>query len=299
MGCQKKNDISLCVAGIQIDFNCLDASVFIDHFATSNKFILLNSFSFNSYKANIERCSKNEYPKMQPVFHGNPWGNILIDYNWTIFSSEGKTGIQIDFKEIGSISSVFIVIDKVRKNILICIDSNEINVKFDPFMYPFGVLLYVYLVNYQNGLMIHASGVDDGGNGFLFTGLSGIGKSTMAGIWAQKGANVINDDRLIISPLNGKYFIYNTPMPFYTDVPKMVELSKIFILKQSKENYINKLSGVLAYANVMSNCIQHLFAKDMVQLHADIIGKIISTIPVYELGFKPDTEIVDLIRQLR
>jgi len=46
--------------------------------------------------------------------------------------------------------------------------------------------------------MIHASGVNNAGHGYIFSGVSGKGKSTMAKLWDNSGARVIHDDRLIL-----------------------------------------------------------------------------------------------------
>ena len=68
--------------------------------------------------------------------------------------------------------------------------------------------------------MIHASGVYYNGRGYLFSGVSGKGKTTMAGLWDNIGAQVIHDDRLIIRSIDGVYRMFNTPV-YRNDEPRI------------------------------------------------------------------------------
>ena len=67
----------------------------------------------------------------------------------------------------------------------------------DPFEYPLDGLILYYLTVISGDIMIHASGVNHDGHGYIFSGVSGKGKSTMAKLWDDYGARVIHDDRLI------------------------------------------------------------------------------------------------------
>jgi hypothetical protein len=146
--------------------------------------------------------------------------------------------------------------------------------------------------------VIHASGIKDGSDGYLFTGVSGIGKSTMSGLWKQKGATVINDDRLWLHKSNGVWHIFNTPMQYYAQKPLMTPLNKAFLLRQSPKNKYAVVSGTQGSMRLMANCIQHLYNKDMIAAHLDRIVDLTANVPVYDLGFKPDTDVVELIRKM-
>src|SRR6185369_11059476 len=56
-----------------------------------------------------------------------------------------------------------------------------------PLEYPLDELLYMHLLAEGRGVIMHACGLEDGaGNGYLFAGQSGAGKSTMARLWAER-----------------------------------------------------------------------------------------------------------------
>ena len=66
------------------------------------------------------------------------------------------------------------------------------------------------------------------GEFLAIVGPSGVGKSTMAKIWHDEGALVIDDDRLIIRKMGDRFYIYNTPM-FYVDKPKLVTIESCIL----------------------------------------------------------------------
>jgi hypothetical protein len=169
------------------------------------------------------------------------------------------------------------------------------NGKIDPLRYPLGPLILYYLTVRFDAIMLHSSGIFDGMKGRIFSGFSGVGKSTMAGLWQQAGSLVINDDRLIIREKQGGFFMHNTPM-YYVDIPKEKPLHSIYLISHSKENTIIKLSGATAVSRLMAYCIQHGYSSDILQHHLDFLTRLCAKVRVYDVGFKPDNQIVDLIK---
>src|SRR3989338_3303063 len=75
------------------------------------------------------------------------------------------------------------------------------------------VLLINYFAQRNEGIFTHSVGIKDiDGEGLLFNGKSGCGKSTTARLWHKHSkAIVLNDDRIIVRKINGKFFIYGSP----------------------------------------------------------------------------------------
>jgi len=168
----------------------------------------------------------------------------------------------------------------------------------NPLAYPMGPLLLYHLALNHNAIMIHASGVPVEEGAYIFSGFSGVGKSTMAGLWFNEGYNVINDDRLLIRKLEDKYYIFNTPMT-YEDKPKQAQLKAAFLLKHHHENVLSPLKGLLGMTKLMAFCIQHHYEPEHVGKLVDIIADISKNIDIYELGFVPDENVVKLIKSCR
>ena len=172
--------------------------------------------------------------------------------------------------------------------------NTEIDNKIYPLKYPMGPLILYYITTKSSSIMIHASGVNYMGKGYVFSGLSGIGKSTSAKIFSDCGGEIINDDRLIIRKENNGFYFYNTPMP-YEDNSKKAPLNSVFLLKQSKQNYLRELNGVVAFSSLLSNCIQHNYDKKNIEHHLAFLSDLCNNVKVFELGFKPDESVIDLI----
>jgi hypothetical protein len=163
-----------------------------------------------------------------------------------------------------------------------------------PLRYPLAPIIMQYLALQHDAIMIHSSCVTDGVTGRLFSGFSGVGKSTMAGIWNKQGYTVVNDDRLLVRLQNGKIVAYNTPM-YYADRPKKALLNEIFLISHAPQNRKQQISGSAAVSKVMAFCIQNNFEPVFIEHNIDVISKICSSVKVFTLGFVPDNDIVDFI----
>lgn len=237
----------------------------------------------------------------EEVFRADNSNDAYFQNIWRVHKSGEKIGYSItyfnhqNYKEIA-----FIPRHEVNKVDVYVISTKNIGtIEITPFLHPFGILLISCMQIYFGGLLIHASGVNDHGNGYLFTGVSGIGKSTMASIWENQGAQIVNDDRLMLFKEGENYIFSNTPMPYYIDVSKQAPLKAIFLLNQSTTNFCRQISGTQALSLVMANFMQQLFDSSIVEIHLEKAMDLVLKTPVYELGFKPDNEIVDLVRSLK
>jgi hypothetical protein len=170
--------------------------------------------------------------------------------------------------------------------------QNEI----DPFEYPLDGLILYYLTVINGDIMIHASGVHDAGHGYLFSGVSGKGKSTMAKLWDQAGARVIHDDRLILRNTGGVYKMFNTPI-YNNDEPRESILDKIYIIEHGSENMLVQLKGANAVTQIMANSIQHNWGADIIARLLGSISIMCESVPTSRLFFKPDKSVVYLIRE--
>jgi hypothetical protein len=164
----------------------------------------------------------------------------------------------------------------------------------DPFEYPLDGLILYYLTVINGDIMIHAAGINDAGHGYLFTGESGKGKSTMAGLWEKRGSKVIHDDRLIIRKADDGYRMFNTPV-YNNDEPDESSLGRIFIIDHGIENKIIPLKEASAVSLVMANCIQHTWGPGIILKLLESVSAMCRDIPTYRLYFRPEESITDYI----
>lgn len=166
----------------------------------------------------------------------------------------------------------------------------------NPLAYPMAPLLWYVLTTEEPLLLVHASGIDDGQKGRIFAGFSGVGKSTMAGIWERSGAQVINDDRLLLKrEADGTWHMYNTPM-YYRASPKSAALQHIYFPFHSPTNTFEKLNGAKAIAQILAFTIHHGYDAQHVLHHSNIAEQLLQSITAAKLGVVPTDAIIDFIQ---
>jgi len=161
-------------------------------------------------------------------------------------------------------------------------------------------------VNQPPGLLLHSSGIINEGNAYLFSGVSGSGKSTVCNILADK-ANFtsLHDDMVAITQSEEGIYAWSTPlsgeMPatFSSGAP----LRAIFFLKQDVTNYTTRLNGKEAAKRLSLSLIPPLVASNngLVNEPMESLKEILiiaERIPCHELHFKPDFSFWEQIEQL-
>ena len=243
----------------------------------------------------------NTHPDAVKVFHApliEEMDGILVQNNpnfWSVWKSNSDLFI----------TTILPLSDKEKKAVLkfslaekewnLWIDSGEEEV--DPFEYPLDGLILYYLTVINNDIMIHASGVAYDGKGYLFTGISGKGKSTMAYLWDTYGATVIHDDRLIIRKTRDGYRMFNTPV-YNNDFPLSSALSKIFVIEHGAKNNVIQLKEASSVSQILANCIQHTWDSAIIGNLLTAISEMCGAIPSYKLHFRPDRSVIDYILSL-
>jgi hypothetical protein len=164
----------------------------------------------------------------------------------------------------------------------------------DPFEYPLDGLVLYYLTVIHGDILIHSSGVKLHGTGYLFSGVSGRGKSTMAMLWDNYGAKVIHDDRLILRKTPEGYRMYNTPV-YSNEEPLESPLNRVFIIEHGVENELSLIKGAAAVSLIMANCIQHNWGSEIITRLLGSVSELCSIIPVSRLHFRPDSSVIDYI----
>ncbi len=291
----------LKIADLILEYNSQNENLLFDR-NISVDYYCLNDQVDCDFKINFHVESSNTIIENQEWnFVGHSSGEFYWNYSWYINYGDKEVLIKIDFKNHKNISEITALYNTTTNVVDVKVypkDSGNQTLKIDPFINPLGSLLLLYFLKNKGGLLLHASAVISNEQAYAFTGVSGIGKTTMAKIWKESGYSVINDDRVILRLIDGVVKIYNNPMPYYKQEPKESVLNKIFLLKQTSENYSKELSGVVAFSNVMGNFIQQFYNKEMVKSHLEYLERVLSCLKIYELGFKPDSEIIALIRSL-
>jgi len=167
--------------------------------------------------------------------------------------------------------------------------------------YPLDELIIINALAQGRGVLLHGCLVDDDGQGLLFVGQSGDGKSTMAGLWDQSGtAKIYSDDRVIVREHEGQLWAYGTPWHGtgrYAS-PSRVPLRDIFVLRQAAQNDARDLLPLHAVSLLFARSFPTFWNREGLDFTLSFLQRLCAAIPCYELGFRPTEEIVAFVRGL-
>ena len=130
-------------------------------------------------------------------------------------------------------------------------------------------------------LVLHSSYVlTQSGAAVLFSGPSGIGKSTQAALWQQyAGADIINGDRTLIR----------------TD-DLTAPIRAIVLLDKADENTLRRAGAKEAFAAVLSQCSYYQWDAESAINMTDLVAGLVRRADVYRLSCRADEEAVRLLQ---
>jgi len=216
------------------------------------------------------------------------------DNFWSIYKHRSELFIKTIFPYTSSLEEGYLKFSLTARRWDLFLPGGVRNA--DPLEYPLDGLILYYLTVMNGDIMIHASGVNHAGKGYLFSGVSGKGKTTMAKLWDNAGAKVIHDDRLIIRRTGDKYIMFNTPV-YVNDTPTGSPLTRIFLIEHGTENIMIPVRGAAAVSLLLANCIQHNWNPEIIARLMGAVSIMCSEVLVVKLSFRPDRSIIDYIME--
>ena len=152
----------------------------------------------------------------------------------------------------------------------------------------------------RNACVLHASYVDIGGRAILFTGPSGVGKSTQAELWVRHaGAQVVNGDRAVLRAVDGKWHAFGYPSCGTSGIciNRTLPLSAIVVLAQGPENQVRRLPAGASIRALVSATEFYPWSQREFDLALRTATEIAAHIPVLGLVCRPDAEAVAVLKQ--
>ena len=149
-------------------------------------------------------------------------------------------------------------------------------------------------------LCFHAACVDTPLGGILFSGPSGIGKSTQADLWcACRGAKQINGDRPILSKEDSGWRAWGSPYAGSSGchVNESCRVSVIVMLQQGDHCAVHRMNPSEAFRAVWSGLTVHSWDKPFVERAFDLTADLIKNVPVYRFTCTPDENAVRFLEE--
>lgn len=149
-------------------------------------------------------------------------------------------------------------------------------------------------------LCFHAACVDTPLGGILFSGPSGIGKSTQAELWSRyRGAKQINGDRPILSKGENGWLAWGSPYAGSSrcHINESCSVAAIVMLKQDESCSLRRLGRGEAFRAVWSGLTMHNWDAGFVEKACDLALELIENVPVFEFACTPDAVAVDYLER--
>jgi len=150
----------------------------------------------------------------------------------------------------------------------------------------------------RGGFLLHAASTICDGRAYLFSGVSGAGKTTMTRL-APADITLLSDEISYLRPSADGYGAFGTP--FAGELARAGEnrsapVSALFFLEKGAENRVDELSSAEAVHRLMRNIL--FFAEDrgltekLFATACDFVGRV----PIRRLTFYPDARVWDAVR---
>lgn len=160
-----------------------------------------------------------------------------------------------------------------------------------------GIESYFYK---ENTFILHSSYIKWNNKAILFSGPSGIGKSTQASLWQDSEmAEIINGDRCAINKKNGEWYAYGLPYAGSSKVYKntTTPILAVVILNQGKENTLIKLDYINAFKSMYRQTTINIWNDEFIDIITKLLEKFIMQVPVYMLTCKPNYTAVEILKR--
>ena len=163
--------------------------------------------------------------------------------------------------------------------------------------------LFMEMLNYLgDGCFIHSASLLDAGQGILLVGQSGAGKSTSSRLWQKfggPGVTCLTDEySLVRRRATGELWVYGTPWPSSAGIANRGggPLNRIYCLKHAPSNEAVPLDRQTALIRLLSQGQLSFWNSTGVGTGVDTLLALSDEIPIFELGFLPDSSVIEYVR---
>lgn len=148
------------------------------------------------------------------------------------------------------------------------------------------------------GLVLHCAFADWEGEALLFSGPSGIGKSTQAGLWQKyRGARILNGDRALLLPGPEGWTAGGWPVCGSSEIcfNQRRKLRAIVLPTQETENFARRLRPAAAFAALYGQVTVNRWNPTACARAADLLEQLCRSVPVWRLGCTISQNAVDCL----
>ena len=154
------------------------------------------------------------------------------------------------------------------------------------------------IITCNNRVLIHGSAICVDEKAYIFTALSGTGKSTHTKLLRQllgERCVMINDDKPFLYHKNGQFYVCGTPwMGKHRIGGNIIKpLAGIFFLRRSENNELAQLSADKALSLMLSQIHRPVDPEHML-CTLDLLDILLASVPLYDFGCNMDISAAEL-----
>ena len=158
-------------------------------------------------------------------------------------------------------------------------------------------IVHTVVLAKQGGFLLHSASAIRNGQAFLFAGVSGAGKTTIARL-APPDATLLTDEISYVRPQGKGYTAFGTP--FTGELAKLGEnvsapVAALYLLAKGRENRIEAVAPAEAARSLLANILFFAEDEELVQGVFRSAFDFVSRIPVSKLTFVPDARVWELM----
>ncbi|HVB81606.1 MAG TPA: hypothetical protein VNE82_16870 [Candidatus Binataceae bacterium] len=169
--------------------------------------------------------------------------------------------------------------------------------------YPYAIdsvmrIVHSLVLAERGGFLLHAASAIRGGRAFIFSGVSGAGKTTISRL-APADVTLLTDEISYIRESGDGYRAFGTP--FAGELGRAGEnlaapIGALYFLAKGAADAVRPIATAGAARRLLRNILffadDHALVENLFRAACDFVSRV----PVYELTFRPGAEVWDLIR---
>ena len=161
--------------------------------------------------------------------------------------------------------------------------------------YPLEPILFTSLLARAAGALVHATGVIHRGQGWVFAGTHGAGKTTIAGLLERRAdCAVLNDDRVVVRRVDGVWRVFGTPWAgtILKASPASAPLAGILFISHGEATRATRLEPGRAAASFLPRCFHPYWDRQALEALLETTARLAREVPCYDFPFVPDTAVI-------
>jgi hypothetical protein len=159
-------------------------------------------------------------------------------------------------------------------------------------------IVHTLILAREGGFLLHAASAVRGGRAFLFSGVSGSGKTTISRL-APPDVILLTDEVSYVRRDGNGYRACGTP--FAGELARIGEncsasIGCLFLLDRGQENKIEPVSAAEALRSLLRNILFFAEDRELVEMIFQSACEFVDRVPVRRLTFSPDERVWNLIQ---